>query len=184
MAWTVTPGSDTRGHVPATPARQYTKSGAMIMAECHMGMAHQIRNAMFTLVDSGRRHDHGPLSVGRGRTNPKTLAQPTRLPAWSSSGPSACHRPLPGQPSKASDKEKALQRPAVWAAQPSPFTRQGHKEAATSPKAARPPTTVAATLRWLAGGMVPWYARNDQGSRMSDAGSLALVMGAGRGEGS
>ena len=33
-------------------------------------------------------------------------------------------------------------------------------------------------------GMVPWYARNDQGSRMSDAGSLALVMGAGRGEGS
>ena len=53
MASTVTPGTDTRGHVLATPARQYRKPGAMIMAECHISMAHQIRNATFTLVDRG-----------------------------------------------------------------------------------------------------------------------------------
>jgi hypothetical protein len=36
----------------------------MIMAECYKGMARQIRNATFTLVDRGSGHDHGGVAGG------------------------------------------------------------------------------------------------------------------------
>jgi hypothetical protein len=39
--------------LPATPDGEAGNQAAMIMAKCRKGMARQIRNATFTLVDRG-----------------------------------------------------------------------------------------------------------------------------------
>ena len=64
----------------------------------------------------------GVPPVGDGRTNPKTLAPPTRPPAWSLGGPLICdrfpgvarHRPLADRPGRAGELPGNSAQAAPW----------------------------------------------------------------------
>jgi hypothetical protein len=88
------------------------------MADCPKGMARQIRNATFTLVDHGTLiMITGVPHLGGGRTNPPTKS--ASPPASSSSGPPAFPRPRRAHPLAASADQRGAAVIIRVGAQPS-----------------------------------------------------------------